>query len=317
MKRLLAAPWWAKATAIMGGLVLVDVAARFAFRPRVVLAPAKGDRLKPPPPAPLEAWEEDAEFGGEVGSDWDEGTLEAEPQGVVIGSGSPDDLCGPVQNPLPEEACVRDPLKDARFAPVVGDVRMGSAGTTGAIWPLTTRHQLRLVTSYRTKDGLRGSWGRELGAKRYTEDGEVRRHAGVDMFAKSGDAVVAPEAGRIVAVLPFHHGTWAVYLRIPGGRVLNLGEVEKYSWREFGIRPGLQVKQGQPVARVGKMSGGNAMLHLEAYDAADALDDDLVDEIRAGQMRWTEDRPPARLLDPSAYLVDAAARTHRREITGT
>lgn len=268
-----------------------------------------------PPDAPLEPWEEEAEFGGDVDPEIYDDVVDPVPEEAVVGEGAPEDLCVTIENPVPEEACVLDPLKDERFAPREGAGPLGLRGTTGAIWPVATRHRRRLVTSYWTTDGLRGAWGRHFGAKRQTSEGQFRRHAGVDLFARQDDAVVAPEAGRVVAVLPFHHGTWAIYLRIPGGRVINLGEVKRYSWREFGIRPGAQVEKGQPLARVGQMTGGDHMLHLEIYDAADALDDDLVEEIRRGDMRWLEETPPPRLLDPSAYLVDAAARTYRAEAT--
>lgn len=279
-------------------------------RPRPVTLRA----VLPPRPAPLEDWEEEAEFGGAVEPGWRDEIVDPIPEGVVvIGSGSPEDLCGPLGNPVPDEACVLDPLGDERFAPVEGARPLAEPGTTGAIWPLRTRHRRRLVTSYWTKPGLRGAWGRHFAAKRHTEEGEVRRHAGVDLFGDPGDVVVAPEAGRIVGILPFHHGTWAIYLRIPGGRVVNLGEVDKYSWRDFDIHPVAQVEKGQPLARVGRMSGGSSMLHFEIYDAADIMDDDLLWEIRRGEMSWPEGHPPPRLLDPSAYLVDAAARTHRSE----
>ncbi len=278
-------------------------------RPRAV----RLEQSLPPVPAPLEPWEEEAEFGGDVDPGVHDDIVEPYPQGTIIGEGSPDELCTTAENPLPEEACVLDPLKDERFAPRKGRAPLGARGTTAAIWPVATRHRRRLATSYWTKEGLRGAWGRQFGSLRQTSEGQMRRHSGVDLFAREDDVVVAPEAGRVVAILPFHHGTWAVYLRIPGGRVINLGEIQKYSWRRFGIRPGVQVVKGQALARVGKMSGGAHMLHVQLYDAADALDEDLVEEIRRGEMRWLEDSPPVRVLDPSAYLVDAAARTHRAE----
>jgi murein DD-endopeptidase MepM/ murein hydrolase activator NlpD len=126
-----------------------------------------------------------------------------------------------------------------------------------------------------------------------------------------GDRVVAPEDGQILAFLPFHHDTWAVYIRLRDGRVINLAELDPYSWREFGVGPGDEVHRGETIARVGLMSGGSKMLHVELYDPGGLDDEALVGEIRRGEMSWTEDHPPSVMLDPSAYLVDAATRTYR------
>lgn len=143
-----------------------------------------------------------------------------------------------------------------------------------------------------------------------------RRHAGVDLFGRKGDVVLAPEDGTILRFLPFHAGTWAVYLRsMLGDRIVNLGEVARNSWREFGVVPGQTVLEGQPLARVGMQTDGSTMLHLETYEFEEATrDDDIIATIRSGEMRWLNAAAaPASLRDPSAYLVLASVRTHRRE----
>jgi hypothetical protein len=123
--------------------------------------------------------------------------------------------------------------------------------------------------------------------------------------------VLAPEDGVVLAILPFHHGTWAIYLKTADGRVVALSEIKKYSWREFDVGPSQWVHQGQPLARLGTMSGGGNMLHFELYDARGQDDEAVVAAIRNGEMRWAAEQPPPLLQDPSAYLVDAATRTHR------
>ncbi len=292
---------------------------------------AHAQPVPPPPPEPipprredgLEDWERDALAGGEVEQDdHDHGHEEDPPEGLLqVGEGTPDELCHPVvqNNPEPkgdiELVCTIDPLADPTFAPRQSEAPMAEPGE-GAIWPISkdSRHRRRLTVSYFTQDGIRGAWGRQFGGKRETDDGEVRRHAGIDLFANAGDVVVAPEGGRVVAILPFHHGSWALYLRVPGGRILNLGEIEKFSWREFGTRPGKQVKKGDPLARIALMRDGGHMLHYEMYAASDINDEPMTTAIRQGEMQWHGDGdPPPRLLDPSAYLVDAAARSYRTE----
>jgi murein DD-endopeptidase MepM/ murein hydrolase activator NlpD len=170
------------------------------------------------------------------------------------------------------------------------------------------------VTSYLGKTGWHGNSGRAFKAERYTSEGEKRHHGGIDLWANDGDAVVAPEAGRILAALPYHHGTWAIYLITHDRRVINLGEVKKYSWREFKVSPGDIVSGGQPLARVGLQAGGNTMLHLETYDGSQNTDEELVDMIRKSELRWYADQaPPAILFDPSAYLLITGARTYAEE----
>jgi hypothetical protein len=263
----------------------------------------------------LQDWEVAAAAFGDVDPDYDD-EVDPEPPdpSLIIGTGSPADLCGVVvRNPPPEEVlCVLDPLEDPRFAPRASKAAFAKLGKS-SIWPVDTKHKLRLVTSYWTADGIRGSWGREFGTKRTSKDGTPRRHAGIDLYGNVGDPVLAPESGRILAILPFKNPTWAVYIRTPDDQVINLGEVLKFSWRDFKVKPGDAVKKGDPVARIGQM-GSKHMLHFETYDATGVSDDEMVDVIRKGQMRWTDaDNPPTRLRDPSRYLVDAATRTYRSE----
>lgn len=208
---------------------------------------------------------------------------------------------------------VVDPLKDERFAPKPRGAPFAPIGADST-WPVITRAPGRLATSYLGNDGWHGYSGRAFNSKRATDEGEIRRHAGVDLWGREGDKVVAPESARILAILPFHHGTWAVYLITPDRRVINLGEVEKYSWREFKARPGLDVQQGQPLARIGRQTHGSTMVHYEMYDGRDADDEQLVSMIRGSQFQWLDkDNPPPRLYDPTAYLLTAASRTYRRE----
>src|SRR5690606_13340370 len=152
-----------------------------------------------------------------------------------------------------------------------------------------TSHSGRLVVSYWTAGGVRGYSGLAFAASRMVVEGATK-HAGVDLFARKGDVVVAPEDGRVLAILPFNAGTWAVYVRsLLDDGVVNLGEVEKLSWREFGVKPGQTVHVGQPLARIGVQAKGSTMLHLETYGVDGVDDETVVAAIRAGELSWPAD----------------------------
>ena len=92
-----------------------------------------------------------------------------------------------------------------------------------------------------------------------------RYHVGVDLYARNGDPVLACENGTIVNLYHFYHGSYCMLVQCDSGLVINYGEVEKNSWKEFGLARGSRIQQGQGIARVGQMSGGSSMLHFEAY----------------------------------------------------
>lgn len=268
----------------------------------------------------LEPWER--EVGAESALTEHGEDITPTPPGTIQFSGHPEAHCPPEQPDKasffegadPEPAfCIPDPFVVPEYRPREEHAPWPTLPASST-WPVQTKHGLRLVTSYFTEDGkLRGRWGRQFGAGR--ED-DADRHAGVDLAGEEGDIVVAPQAGTIVAILPFYHGTWAVYLRTADDNIINLGEIRKLSWREFGIKPGMQVEEGQPVARIGLMRK-STMLHVEIYDGTGVSDEDLVKAIRSGYFQWpAEKEPPAGLLDPSPYLLQAATRTYRREKTG-
>lgn len=188
-----------------------------------------------------------------------------------------------------------------------------SRGIAQPAWPVLSRHSRALQVSYvDVRNKWHGKWGREFGSSRKSkENGEIikRHHAGVDLFGNEGDTVVAMEDGVIVGIFSFHHGSWAMYVLNDTGDVINYGEIEKYSWRPFGIDVGSRVRRGQKIARLGKMLT-DTMLHVEAYAASDGDIDQLVDDIRHERMRWVKGDPyPENLLDPTHYLIDAQLAT--------
>lgn len=211
------------------------------------------------------------------------------------------------------EFCLLDPLEDPRFAPLQRLATLAAPGQS-PVWPVVTSHPNRWVTSSYTQDGkFRGIWGNHFGSARRVGDVRVN-HVGVDLQARAGDLVIAPEDARVIAVLPFFGDTSAVYLRTNNGNIVVLGEVAKNSHKKFDVRVGDAVTQGQALAQIGKTPKGTSMLHVEIYYGGGIGDEAIVEMIREGKMQWPDKEPfPPRVLDPSAYLVDAGHRSYRRE----
>jgi hypothetical protein len=80
--------------------------------------------------------------------------------------------------------------------------------------------------------------------------------------------------------------------------VINYGEVDGVSKREFKLEPKKRIVAGQPIARVGRMSGGGHMLHFETYPKG----------TKDNQQYWYDD-PPSRLAtfrNGAQYLLALA-----------
>lgn len=96
-------------------------------------------------------------------------------------------------------------------------------------------------------------------------DNPTRRHAGIDLFAHAGDAVIAIEDGRIVAFYPFlraRTGEMSYALLIAhDSYVANYGEVRATSLSRRGLGVGDAVRAGQAIADV----SDTAQLHFETY----------------------------------------------------
>lgn len=161
----------------------------------------------------------------------------------------------------------------------------------GRHWPLRTRHPLRNVVSYVTRQNqVVGSAGRMfLGARP-----KGRYHVAIDLYAYENDEVVACEDGTIVAFYPFYHSrtgemTYALLIG-HASFVINYGEVKAASPRIYGWAVGDRVSSGQPVARV----SSTAMTHFETY---------VPGTVRNEQWYRAHPHPP-HLLNPTAYLLE-------------
>lgn len=162
------------------------------------------------------------------------------------------------------------------------------------VWPIATNDSRRGEVAYTDIHGdVHGNWARRFAAPR---DG--RKHAGIDLYGRNGDPVLAIADGTVVEVQSFHLGSDAILVEHDGAVVL-YGEVESGSWDDFGIDIGSRVKAGDPIARIDCMVGSGAscsshMLHFETYVPG-----------TRGNEQWYGS-PPPELLDPTLLLLTAA-----------
>ena len=127
-------------------------------------------------------------------------------------------------------------------------------------------------------------------------DNPTRRHVGVDLFARPGDAIVAVEAGRIDAFYPFLRArtgemTYAL-LVAHDGYVANYGEVRARSLSTNGLSIGDDVTPGQHIAE----ASDTEQLHFETYLSGTTRNQSW----RHGAAR------PSRVLNPTQMLLDLA-----------
>lgn len=170
-------------------------------------------------------------------------------------------------------------------------------GVACPMWPLVTGRNP--VVSYVDVDGtLHGNGARRFLAKRTSGEGDAKYHIGIDLYADVGDVVVATEAGHIESIRFFYHDAFAIYVCTRTGLTINYGEIKRNSWIEFGVSEGDKVSMGQPIARIGTMSGGSHMLHFETYKTC-----------RDRNQRWYKGDPrPEDVRNPTDYLLRASMR---------
>jgi hypothetical protein len=105
------------------------------------------------------------------------------------------------------------------------------------------------------------SGGREFRANR---SGGTRKHAACDLIAPKGTEILAMEDGQVIqGPYFFYEGTYALEIKHISGMVVRYGEISQTV--PAGITAGARVSQGQVIARVGQLTSGSSMLHLEIY----------------------------------------------------
>lgn len=134
-----------------------------------------------------------------------------------------------------------------------------------------------------------------LGARR--EPG--RCSAGVDVRARVGDTVVSPISGHVLRRGAWWRGTDAIWIR-QQRIVVCLGGIAA---DPDGPSSGDDVASGHRVGRVCRPSMATTCLHLEAYDAQGDTDEQFVERIKHGELRWYRYDVPERLLDPTIDML--------------
>jgi hypothetical protein len=148
------------------------------------------------------------------------------------------------------------------------------APATGLYWPVRNPK-----SSYGRAVCFKGSDGKGYGAGKGTAERHFlagrpagsskpdRYHAGIDVYGAYRDIIVACEAGTVVNLYPFYPRenplVWCLLVQ-HGELVINYGEVDPASLKKYGIKKGMTVLPGQPIAEVGRMVH-DSMLHFETY----------------------------------------------------
>ncbi len=187
--------------------------------------------------------------------------------------------------------------QDPHGPPASQGVPFAADPPPGARFPVRSTDPRASSISYTTSaGGIVGNASRRFGALR---SGGTRRHAGVDVYARAGDEVIASQDGVILAFYGFCCGTrkttWALVVD-HGGVAINYGEVTPDSLHRLGLKRGDRVSAGQVIGYIGRNPRGSSMLHLEMYASGTTRNH-----------RWhSTGQPPRELLDPTRYLLALA-----------
>jgi murein DD-endopeptidase MepM/ murein hydrolase activator NlpD len=131
--------------------------------------------------------------------------------------------------------------------------------------------------------------GRAFGAHRTA----TRKHGGCDIIKPVGEQIYAVADGVLIhEETDFYHNTNYVTFQ-HGPYVIRYGEILKGSTHR--AKRGWTVKKGQPIAKVGQLSGGSHMLHFEMY--AHGSDHSTLRSSRGPYMRRSDIMNPGPFLD--------------------
>lgn len=176
-------------------------------------------------------------------------------------------------------------------------------------WPLKNPRTTKVYSGDFLKKNSDHTY-RHIGAGRDKQSsGKYNRvHAGVDLFGKSGDVVVACESGKIVNFYRFYGFTrhdkttgavWSVIVQNDSGTVINYGEVNSNSNTTYNWKVGDRLEAGDEFAVLEKMRD-DSMLHFETYANG-----------TKSNTSWSvfKSSPPANLRNPTKYLEALAKST--------
>jgi len=105
----------------------------------------------------------------------------------------------------------------------------------------------------------------------------------------------------VVNFYPFypkdHPLVWCLLVQGKSGTVINYGEVDPASLKKYGIKKGMTVAPGQPIAEVGRMVS-DSMLHFETYPAGTTRN--------VSYKKKDGDAVLKHFLNPTQYLLSLA-----------
>ena len=132
--------------------------------------------------------------------------------------------------------------------------------------------------------------------------GNERFHAGIDIYGDHHDIIVACEAGVVVNAYLFYPKenplVSCLIVQHDSGVVINYGEVEPASLKKYGMKKGVRVQPGQPIAEVGRMVH-DSMLHFETYPSGQTRNISLKQDKADSLLRS--------IYNPTQYLLALAA----------
>lgn len=182
--------------------------------------------------------------------------------------------------------------------PITTVVPFAPLPPAGSYWPVQTAHPRARVVSYLTagKKAIGRSSRRFMAGRKGTRNGvanTARNHAGIDLFARRRDRVIACEDGIIRTFAFFYKAksgqpTYRLLVE-HSGCVINHGEVTKDSLDRTGLKVGSRVRAGQVIGYVSDTD----MLHFETYRPGTTT----------SHQWWRGSSPPAELLNPTRYLL--------------
>ena len=182
--------------------------------------------------------------------------------------GGPSGVSGGEFNIPPPPAPWTNPMGD--IGPKLYAAPFADPGTA-IYWPVRGKGKNGRAVAYIGTDGKgygvdlgKGKWG--AGGRNFlTGRSDGRCHVGIDVFGDYNDLVVAIENGTLKNWYHFYHGVNCLIVQCDSGLVINYGEVDPGGLAEFKLKMESRVVAGQPIGRVGRMTGGSSMLHFETY----------------------------------------------------
>lgn len=191
-------------------------------------------------------------------------------------SPEPDPEPGPAPQPMPDGGEVEDVDPPTPDDEGEGEKPYVPQPGMSPLWPVPKSARRWRSTSF-------GS------ARPWKSPNPTRHHSGIDIRAKQGDPVLAPDGGTVIDSTGWRGAnTRAVLLQMDGGPVLVFGAVAPGSYPLDGTR----VERGEQIATIGKYPGGSQMLHLEVYQVGTTK-----------RKPWYWGKPqPSGLINPTNYL---------------